>query len=208
MEISEENPIEQPQDIQPAVGDPKKSEHRVSVKIVLLLIVLSVIVFIFSRLIPSTQKPSETNDVSQVAPTKITKHATTKLSVDSQNARISAGIVEVPIEIDTGENAVSAVELHLTYDPKLLTGVLVKPGTFYTNPMIIKKTINTTTGTIEFVLGSMKPQQGSGPLVTISGTTQQKTSITIHIDPMTKAAAVNETGTVLQGTNDGTVQIP
>jgi hypothetical protein len=208
MEISEEKPIEQSQVVQSPVDDLTKPKHSVDAKVVLLLIVLSGIVFICSRFLPNSPKPSETKEADQVIPTGVTKHATTTLSVDTQNASISANLLEVPIVIDTGENAVSAVELHLSYDPALLSGVSVKPGPFYTTPMIIKKTIDGTNGTIIFVLGSIKPQQGAGVLVTIAGTPRQKTSIAIHIDSETKVAAVDEVGTVLQRTSSGTVQIP
>ena len=143
-----------------------------------------------------------------IAPSVTKSHAMTTLSVDVANARVSENSLEIPIAIDTGGNTVSIVELHLTYDAKLLTGVSIQPGSFFSDPMIIEKTIDTTSGTIVIALGSLKPRQGTGAVVTLTAIPEQKTPITIHIVPKTRVAAIGELGSVLSSTRDGTVQIP
>lgn len=143
-----------------------------------------------------------------VAPSVPKSHATTTLFVDVANARVSGTSLEIPIAIDTGGNTVSIVELHLGFDAKLLTGVSIQPGSFFSNPMIIEKNVDQNNGTIVMTLSSLTPRQGTGPLVNISAIAVQKTSMTIHIDPKTKVAAIGEKGNVLSNTRDGTVQIP
>jgi len=135
-------------------------------------------------------------------------HAMTTLFVDAGNASVSGNLLEIPIAIDTGGNTVSVVELHLGFDAKLLTGVSIQPGNFFSNPMIIEKTINAAKGTIVFTLGSLTPRRGVGVIATITALLQQKTPITIHIVPKTRVAAISELGSVLNSTRDGTVQVP
>jgi len=142
------------------------------------------------------------------APPVPTSRAKTTLSVDVANARVSGTSLEIPIAIDTGGNTVSIVELHLGFDAKLLTGVSIQPGSFFSNPMIIENKVDGNNGTIVMTLSTLTPRQGTGPLVTISAIAVQKTSMTIHIDPKTKVAAIGEKGNVLRSTNDGTVQVP
>ena len=176
--------------------------------ILLFVAAIGVSLYIVYRFSPNVQQFLKTKNVSQEVPPVTTSHATTTLFVDAGNASVSGTSLEIPIAIDTGGNTVSVVELHLSFDAKLLTGVSIQPGNFFSNPMIIEKTIDAAKGTIVFVLGSLKPRQGVGSLVTITAIPEQKTSITIHIDPKTKVAAIGELGTVLSSTSDGTVQVP
>ncbi|MCX6791768.1 MAG: cohesin domain-containing protein [Candidatus Gottesmanbacteria bacterium] len=169
-------------------------------KLILFLAVIGAIVYIVYRFSPNVGQP--------MAPSATKKHAMTTLSVDAGNARVSGNSLEIPITIDTGGNTVSVVELHLGFDSKLLTGVSIQPGNFFSNPMIIEKTIDTTRGTIVIALASLKPRQGVGSLVTITAIPEQKTSVTIHIDSKTKIAAIGELGSVLSSTRDGTVEVP
>jgi hypothetical protein len=151
---------------------------------------------------------SSPNVDKTVAPPVTTAPATTTLSVDVANARVSGTSLEIPIAIDTGGNTVSIVELHLGFDATLLTGVSIQPGSFFSNPMIIENKVDQNKGTIVMTLSSLTPRQGTGPLATISATAVQKTSVTFHIDPKTKVAAIGEKGNVLRSTSDDTVQIP
>lgn len=166
----------------------------------LVVTAISVSLYIYSRFSPNVSQP--------IAPSVTKSHAMTTLFVDAGNARVLGNSLEIPIAIDTGENTVSVVELHLAYDSKLLTGVSIQPGNFFSNPMIIEKSIDAAKGTIVMTLSSLTPRQGTGPLVTISATAVQKTSMTIHIDPKTKVAAIGEKGNVLSNTRDGTVEVP
>ncbi|MCX6793772.1 MAG: cohesin domain-containing protein [Candidatus Gottesmanbacteria bacterium] len=177
-------------------------------KLILFLIAIGVIVYIFYRLLPNFQQLPEKKQVSQEAPSATKNHAMTTLFVDAVNASVSGTSLEIPIAIDTGGNTVSVVELHLSFDAKLLKRVSIQPGNFFSNPMIIEKSIDAAKGTIVFVLGSLTPRRGVGSLVTVTAIPVQKTSITIHIDSKTKVAAIGEIGTVLSSTRDGTVQVP
>lgn len=59
----------------------------------------------------------------------------------------------VNVNIDTGTNKVTGVQIELSYDPKVLTSVDIKPGTFFENPVILLKEINIKEGTVSLALG-------------------------------------------------------
>lgn len=169
---------------------------------IILLVVTAIGVRLYSvyRVSPNVGQP--------IAPSVPKSHAMTTLFVDAGNARVSGNSLEIPIAIDTGGNTVSVIELHLGFDAKLLTGVSIQPGNFFSNPMIIQKSIDAAKGAIVFTLGSLTPRRGVGVIATITAIPEQKTSMIIHIDPKTKIAAIGELGSVLSSTRDGTVEVP
>lgn len=158
--------------------------------------------YIFS---PKDQQAGTPPDTTN---TQSESHASTTLFIDTENSSVSAGLLKIPIAIDTGENSVSAVELHLTYDPKLLAGVSILPGGFFSNPIIMNKIIDQAKGTIIMTVGSLAPNQGAGTLASISASPAKGALITIGIDPKTKVAAIGENGSVLTNARDGSVQAP
>lgn len=66
----------------------------------------------------------------------------------------------LPITISTGTNKVTAVQLELQYDPKVLTQVSVVPGVFFTNPATFLNRIDTATGRISYAFGVNPTEQG------------------------------------------------
>ena len=114
-----------------------------------------------------------------------------------------------PIWIRTGTNTVSAVEMHLRYDPTYVTDVSIATGTFLPNPTILAQQINTDEGTVLFTLGTLSPRQGEGVIATLNITAlSDESRITpIEFDPDTRVAGLEEEGDVLKGTTGLTVSI-
>lgn len=67
----------------------------------------------------------------------------------------------IPINIATGKNKVTAVQLELQYDPKILTNVAVIPGSFFKDPQILINKIDVKTGRISFAFGVGLKDTGS-----------------------------------------------
>lgn len=59
----------------------------------------------------------------------------------------------LPINISTGKNRVTAVQLELQYDPAVLTNVAVVPDSFFANPNVLLNQIDTKTGRISYAFG-------------------------------------------------------
>ena len=58
------------------------------------------------------------------------------------------------VNIVTGENKVTAVQLEIKYNPDLLTNVDIYPGDFFQNPKILLERIDTEEGIISYALGT------------------------------------------------------
>jgi hypothetical protein len=76
--------------------------------------------------------------------------------------------------IDTGKgtktNKVTAVQLELQYDPKMITNVRVVPGSFFTNPVPLVTTNDTATGKLTYALAispTATGATGSGTVATV-----------------------------------------
>lgn len=66
----------------------------------------------------------------------------------------------VPINIITGSNSVTAVQLEMQYDPEVLTNVSVTPGVFFKNQEILLNQIDVKTGRITYAFGVGLKDQG------------------------------------------------
>lgn len=74
----------------------------------------------------------------------------------------------IPIEINTGSNKVTSVQLELSFDPNILTKVNITPSTFFKNPNVILNKINYDIGKISYALTSSESaMQKSDTLATI-----------------------------------------
>lgn len=62
-------------------------------------------------------------------------------------------IYSLPINVETGKNKVTAIQLELQYDPLILTNVAVAPGPFFQNPSILLNQIDDKTGRISYAFG-------------------------------------------------------
>lgn len=100
----------------------------------------------------------------------------------------------------TGE--LTGVELHLTYDPKVLTVSQISPGDFFQNPSVLFEKIDSQKGEAVYTLGTLTPLSGKGTVARIkvaakalgsSGTISLKGS---------QAAASGESGNVIQSIGD------
>lgn len=113
--------------------------------------------------------------------------------------------VSFPIHIRTGANTVSATELRVRYDPKLLTSVTIEPGTFFPNPTILAQSVDADTGEALLIIGTLSPRQSEGVIATLQATTitsASSSTISLIFDPGTKVAALGETTNVVKRTTN------
>jgi hypothetical protein len=135
-------------------------------------------------------------------PAAVLSYAQTELSFSTPTTATPSGY-KTDVLISTGENKVTAVQLEIKYDPKVLTNVDVKAGTFFATPIILLKKIDTVSGRITYVLGislGNKAAVGIGTVATItfaplSNQTTVKTPI--NFEPKTAVTAVGYAQSVL-----------
>ncbi len=148
------------------VKDVKKGNFNKSVILVIVLVILTAVLLVISiNMRNGSPAPYVTKKVQ-------TNFAKTNLSISEDvRAATTSGAYETDVNIDTGGNKVTGVQLSLSYDPKVLTSVDIKPGTFLPGAAIVKKTIDTQNGTITFSIGTALNTagvNGSGQIAVIS----------------------------------------
>lgn len=174
------------------------------------LALIAVLVVITAFLLVLALKP-ETPGVpySTVArptpPPSVAIQTTLALVPSTLTVPTSSPSASVDVMIDTEENNVTAVQLELSYNPKVLSEVEVatSSGTFFENPVTLLKNIDPVKGTISYAVGiapTGSPKKGKGTIATISfkaiGSTSQTTSITFS--PKTLVTAEGATYSVLK----------
>jgi hypothetical protein len=129
------------------------------------LVIELVALFILSFSAPKSQITPQS---IQPTPTPIAQ-TTIRLSPNPVALTDNApGSVEVLM--DTSENEVTAVQLEVLYDPKALSDVTVKQGTFFTSPVPLLNTIDKQEGRISYALAiapAQAPIKGIGTVATI-----------------------------------------
>lgn len=109
-------------------------------------------------------------------------------------------------------NKVNAVQLELSFDPKVLTNVTLTPGPFFTQPTILINSVNTNDGRISYALAQQLTAPGatgSGVVAYISfdtlPTAQKQT--TISFLPKTAVTADGILESVLGASKNYTVDL-
>jgi len=102
-----------------------------------------------------------------VLPSKVGAAAESTLSFSPSDTTPTVGdTFTVNVNINSGTNEVTGVELHLTFDESKIEAQSITEGTFFTNPNTTTPSISNTNGTISYTL--LVPPGGTG--VTGTGT--------------------------------------
>lgn len=161
--------------------------------ILLILTVVLVIVAIGAKDGPVTSVNNETTKTtSTLKPTATITPGQTLLSMSPNPAHLSTigstSATTVAINIDTGTDNVTAVQLEIAYDPTQLLGMTIKPGDFFVDAMVLPVGgVNAKTGRITYAVtsGSIKANKNGKGIVAIlsfyptRNTTLSSTPITI-----------------------------
>lgn len=111
----------------------------------------------------------------------------------------------ISIAIETNSNTVSAVDLTVSFDPKILRIDDVAPGDFFVDPTVLIERIDNTSGTLTYAIGSLKPKKGTGKVVTLTLAGRRAGTTHITITENTKVAATGAGSTNVLATRKGAV---
>ncbi len=177
------------------------------------LLVITVLLIVVA-VSPSTKKQNgPLSTALKTSPTQ-TPEKYTVLQVAPNPVVLSSSSGNVDVRIDTnvgGSNNVTAVQLEMAYDIDMLSNVSVKPGTFFTNPVVLLNKVDPAKGTISYWVG-IQPggaaQNGQGVVATVSFTSLLKNSETTDISftENTKVAGEGKTASVLQNAAGGQIR--
>lgn len=172
---------------------------RKTLILILLLVVVTVGLLVIA-LIPNLKSPI----VTRLTPAPATPaYLQTELSF-STPVNTTLNSYSTNVLISTGNNKTTAVQLEISYDPKVLTNVDIQPGTFLIMPVVLLKKIDTVNGRISYALGmnpSQKPTGGNGTVATLTFSTipgATATQTPLNFEPKTAATAVGYAPSVLK----------
>ncbi|CAN5199546.1 hypothetical protein BH09PAT1_BH09PAT1_5720 [soil metagenome] len=152
--------------------------------LILILLALTVIL-IFVAISTKQQTPTQPTSNSQtLTPTPTLAPGHTSLSLSPDPVTITgagSNSATVNVLIDTGGDQVRSVQLEIAYDPKAITNVSLKPGTFFTSPNVLPiGGVNASTGRITYAVvpGSFsETKTGTGIVATITFTSLLNTTV-------------------------------
>jgi len=145
----------------------KKGMARQTVAFVTFLIVVTLVLL---GLAIYTQKPSAPAPTVQQQVSPSYAHTTLRLTPPVNTPSLS-NTYSTDVTIATNGDKVTAAQLELSYDPKVLINVDIKPGAFIQNPVILLKKVDQTNGRISLAIGIPLGQNGltgTGTVATIT----------------------------------------
>ena len=174
------------------------------------LFLITVVLLMMAFYQPQASKTAQT---TPTVPEKIAAQTTLLLGTPILATSSSVlNLYSLPVEITTGENKTTAVQLELQYDPEVLTDVNVIPGPFFGNADVLLNQIDTKTGRISYAISVNLAAQGiSGKgtvaYITFSSkiNTQKETAILFLPKTLATATGINES--VLRQTTNGLFMI-
>ena len=168
------------------------------------LVLVTVILFFVA--LRTSQKPQTSQTQATPTPGSAEAVATPSVPANTSLAFAPAVVTTSPgqqgtldVTMDTSDNAVTAVQLELQYDPKVVTNVKVKEGGLFKNPVVLINKNDAQTGRVTYAFGILPnndPVQGKGVVATITFTARgqagTQSSITLLPESLVTARGVAE----------------
>ncbi len=157
----------------------------------------------------ATKTKTPASQITQTPTTPI-PNAQTSLAFSPANYTLSSSSGSVDLLIDTGTNNASAVQLEISYDPKVLKNVAITPGGFFPQPIELLKKIDEAAGRITYAFGAAlsdkgKTGKGTIAIITFTATLPKGQSTTLTILPQTLVTAEKEENSVLKEATNATI---
>ncbi len=137
--------------VQNKKGIPKQTLAFVTFLIAVTLVLLGLAVY--------TQKVGVPTPVTEKPTSPTYAHTSLKLT-PPKNTPSLPSTYSTDVTITTNGDKVTAAQLELSYDPKVLTNVDIKPGTFIKNPVVLLKKVDQANGRISLAIGIPLGQNG------------------------------------------------
>jgi hypothetical protein len=178
---------------------------KLPINLVILLLALITVALLLTALSAKKFSPKQQAVVPTPTPAA---YVQSNLSLSSPQKN-SNGVYSSNVEISTGNNQVTGVQIDISYDPTVLTNVDIKTGSFFTNPTVLSKKIDAEKGILTYTLfvnPAQKSVSGSGTVAVLSFSTLAgaKTPTKINLLPTSEAVAMGQFESVLK-TATGTI---
>jgi hypothetical protein len=174
-------------------------------KQILIILGLIILVIIFIIVYALFNQGNTNVGSSQITPTLLTA-TTAPLEINPGTAfveLVQEGENQVAVQIDSGPGTISAVQLSLSYDPRILTNVRIQKGKYFPTPFELLNMVDENKGIITYAIGiapNGSAQAGKGTVAIITYTPNQGVTNQTRIDflPQTKVTSEGINTSVLQ----------
>ena len=186
--------------------------------LILILVIVSGVLVSFALNPQKPQAPKEEIKIPSPTPTPM---AQTLISLSPNPLTMATRSATLSVNIDSKENNLIAVQLELSFDPKMISIADITPSTFFTTPLVLFKKIDAENGRITYAIAvppGVSPKKGKGTVATISLTNNmtvgQKTQITALPKSVASAIGINPsvlkqiTGTTIMLSSQATSELP
>lgn len=166
-------------------GLPKQTIAFLTFLIVVTIVLLGLAVYT-QKITPPTTTTSNKVVFPSYAHTDLTLTAPEKSGVNTYTTNVN---------ITTGGDKVTAAQIELSFDPKALTNVQVKTGTFIQNPVVLLKKVDQANGRVSLAIGvplGEKGVSGSGTVATITFSEDPSATGSTVLDFLPKTAVTAE----------------
>lgn len=138
------------------------------------LVLVTVVLFVVAFRAGKQQMKNAPVPTPVAANPTVAVPAHTSLSLMPESTTVASGQQgKVDVTMDTSDNAVTAVQLELQYDPMVLSNVQVVAGPLFQNPVVLINKNDTKTGRVTYAFGILpnhQTVQGTGSIATITYT--------------------------------------
>lgn len=148
--------------VQATKGMPRQTIAFVTFLIIVTIVLLGLAVY--------TQKPGAPTPTVEKPTSPSYAHTSLRLTPPVNTPALPNSYTS-NVTIATEGDKITAAQLELSYDPKVLTNVQIKPGTFIKNPVVLLKKVDQTNGRISLAIGiplGGTPPTGKGTVATIT----------------------------------------
>ncbi len=173
-----------------------------TIALIIALFAITVLLIVLA-IFPVTQR----TNVS-ITPTPIIKNVAETVLAFAPPVASGSATYTMDVNILTGRNRANAVQIELSYDPKVLLSVDIKPGDFFTTPAVLLKNVDVEQGRISFALAvgpGQNGKQGTGTIAILSFRSATESATTIRFLPKTQVAAEGIQTSVLKSSIDSTI---
>lgn len=175
----------------------------------LLLIIVLVLITGGLLYLALRQESPTTKITSAPTPTPLPAHATMMLTQESSTSTTQT----VDVIVNSNENKLTGAQLDMSYDPSILSNVLIRQGNYFANPSVLFNSIDKKNGRISYVIAigpTSQQSSGSGIVATISYTLLHTASKTTKLSflPKTEVTQQGILGSVLKSATNLTITVP
>lgn len=101
------------------------------------------------------------------------------------------------VQISSGGEKITGVELRLSFDPTLASVEQVLAGSFFESPTILQKEVDNKKGLVIFTLGTLSPKAGGGVLARLKVKLLTAKETMVQINSESKVTALGKDKNVL-----------